>query len=60
MNKQERLVLWSCRIAIRLLFAIWAGNRIIDCLGLVREADDLRKDLNDALWPGGKPPEVYR
>jgi hypothetical protein len=55
-----RLLLWFCRVALRIAAENW--GRIFQTpisAGMYREIADLGKEINEALWPNGKPPKVY-
>jgi hypothetical protein len=50
----------AMRLLLRFaLLSLRMQQRAPGRLGLEREFSDLQKDLNDAVWPDGKPPEAY-
>ena len=60
MTMPVRLILWFCRVALRIASENW--GRIFQTpisAGMYREIVDLGKEINEALWPNGKPPKVY-
>ena len=55
-----RLILWFCRVALRIAAENW--GRIFQTpisAGMYREIKDLGKEIDEALWTGGKPPAAY-
>lgn len=53
-----RLLMWFCRVALRLLlYSAWATGRC--SRGLAEEAGDLQKELDAQLWRDAKAPEKY-
>jgi hypothetical protein len=53
-----RLMMWFCRVALRMMKASYRDEAYNP--GLEREFNDLMKDLNEHLWPpDGKPPAAY-
>jgi hypothetical protein len=66
MKMSVRLMLWFCRVVLRLLKSlVHAQGRIVNYqlpAGLEREFNTLMEDINDQLWQGqldGKPPKIY-
>jgi len=58
MTTAMRLLLRFALLSLRLQGLILRTN-FSAAKRLEREFSDLQKDLNDAVWPDGKPPEAY-
>jgi hypothetical protein len=51
-------MMWFCRVALKLLWCIASSSDVLSPK-LIREYTDIERELDDKLWPGGKPPEAY-
>lgn len=58
-ERTPRLLLWSCRVVLRILEHIAWKFKPCCSEGLKREFLDVLKELDEAIWPDGKPPKVY-